>query len=202
MDGAPHERPSPGGPDRGPEDIRTSGGETMPDAMTDRERVELALKTEESGNGFYLDAAAKTDHKLARAAFEVLAKEEIRHVELIEALSRTLKGEGGPVETKSPEKKDLERSIKTVYEKAGDESVEGKMSPSEAYEKAIDLEKKIAALYFGYIEECQSDEARRLFKALYQEEQEHLSLLEDMYGYLTDPDRWFIDRDMVLLDGA
>ena len=174
----------------------------MSETMSDRERIELALDTESSGNDFYLDAASKTDHKLARAAFEVLAKEEIRHVELIEALSRTLEGEGGPVETTSPEKKELEKRVKTVYEKAGDETTEGKMEPAEAYEKAIELEKKIAALYYGYIEECQSDAARRLFKALYQEEQDHLSLLEDMLGYLTKPDQWFIDRDMILLDGA
>ncbi len=174
----------------------------MPEAMSDMERIDLALKTEESGNHFYLDAAAKTDHKLARAAFEVLAKEETRHVELIEALSRSLKGEGGPVEADSPEKTDLEKRVKTVYEKAGDEKVDAKMEPKEAYEKAIELEKKIASLYYGYIEECQSDEARRLFQALYREEQDHLSMLEDMYGYLTEPGRWFIDRDMVLLDGA
>jgi len=174
----------------------------MAEAMSDRERIERALKTEESGNDFYLDTAAKTDHKLARAAFEMLAKEEIRHVELIEALSRSLEGEGGPVESSSPDKKTLEKKVKTIYEKAGDEDIEGKMEPAEAYEKAIELEKKISSLYYDYIEECQSEEARRLFKALYREEQDHLSLLEDMLGYLTDPDRWFIDRDMVLLDGA
>jgi len=174
----------------------------MSETMSDIELIELALDTESSGNDFYLDAASKTDHKLARAAFEVLAKEEIRHVELIEALSRTLEGEGGPVETTSPEKKELEKRVKTVYEKAGDETTEDKMEPAEAYEKAIELEKKIAALYYGYIEECQSDAARRLFKALYQEEQDHLGLLEDMLGYLTKPDQWFIDRDMILLDGA
>ena len=98
--------------------------------------------------------------------------------------------------------KDLQANVKTIYGEATEESGEGDLDPAEAYGKAIELEKKISSLYYSYIEECESDEAKRLFDVLYREEQDHLTLLEDMLGYLTKPDQWFIDRDMVMLDGG
>lgn len=174
----------------------------MPDQATDRERVEFALKTERDGNSFYEQAAGRTTHKLARAAFDILAKEEIRHVALIEALGKQLDGEGGPIDPESPTLKNLQLSIKTVYEGAIDEGEKGDLDPADAYRQAIELEKKISALYYGYGSESESDGAKRLFSVLYREEQDHLTLLEDMLAYLTKPDDWFIDRDMVMLDGG
>lgn len=169
--------------------------------MTDRERVEFALKTESDGNGFYEHAAKHTNHKLARAAFEMLAKEEIRHVQLIESLGQALES-GAEVEVDSPDMKALQTGIQTIYGAAVAEPVEDEMKPEEAYQKAIELEQRISKLYFEYASECDSDAAKHLFNVLYREEQDHLSLLEDMLGYLTDPNQWFVDRDMVMLDGG
>jgi rubrerythrin len=174
----------------------------MPDQATDRERVEFALKTERDGNSFYEQAGKRTSHKLARAAFDILAKEEVRHVALIEALGKQLDGEGGPIDPESPTLKNLQFSIKTVYEGAIDAGETDELDPADAYRQAIELEKKISALYYRYGGESESDAAKRLFNALYSEEQHHLTLLEDMLAYLTRPDDWFIDRDMVMLDGG
>ena len=174
----------------------------MTEKTTDRERVQLALTTESDGGDFYRQATQKTDHKLARAAFEMLAKEEDRHVAIIQALAKHLKGEDAPLDVDSPTLKDLQSDVKTIYGAASEEGIEGKLDPAETYRKAIELEKRISSLYHGYIEECDSDEARRLFEVLHREEQNHLALLEDMLGYLTKPDQWFIDRDMVMLDGG
>lgn len=174
----------------------------MPDQATDRERVEFALKTERDGNSFYENAAKRTSDKLASAAFNILAKEENRHVGLIEALGKQLEGEGGPIDPESPTLRNLQFSIKTIYEGAADEGETGDLDPADAYRQAIELEKRISALYYGYRDESEGDPAKRLFGVLYQEEQDHLTLLEDMLAYLTKPDEWFIDRDMVLLDGG
>lgn len=174
----------------------------MGGGMTDRERVAFALRTENDGRAFYAQATTHTSHKLARAAFEVLAKEEDRHVGLIEALGAKLIGKGGDVEVDSPTKGALAKGIKSIYGRAMDEGSAGDLDAAASYEKAIDLEKRISALYFEYARECESDEARRLFDVLYREEQDHLTLLEDMLMYLTKPDQWFIDKDYVLLDGG
>jgi rubrerythrin len=174
----------------------------MPDQATDTQRVEYALKTERDGNSFYEQAMERTAHKLARAAFDILAKEEIRHVALIEALGKQIDGGGGPIDPESPTLKNLQFSIKTIYEGAIDEGQKGDLDPADAYRQAIELEKKISALYYRYGSESESDAAKRLFSALFREEQDHLTLLEDMLAYLTKPDEWFIDRDMVMLDGG
>lgn len=174
----------------------------MPGQKTDQERVQFALRTETDGSDFYAQAKEQTNHKLARAAFELLSKEEMRHVALIQGLAKHLKGEGGVAEPKSPSMADLESTLKTIYGTAMEGTGREKMSPSDAYERAIELEKRISALYFEYSSECESDAAKRLFHVLYGEEQRHLNLLEDMLAYLTKPDQWFIDRDGVMLDGG
>jgi len=174
----------------------------MPQNATDIDRVAFALATERDGSAFYKDATERTQHKLAGAAFELLSKEELRHVALIEALGRRLKGKGGPVSADSPNLRKLELGVKTIYEKAGEKKAKGSLDPVAAYEEAVSLEQKISALYAGYIKESESPEARHLFTVLYREEQDHLNLLEDMLAYLTKPDQWFIDRDMTLLDGG
>ncbi len=170
--------------------------------MTDQERVDLALRTEGDGSDFYAKAKVQTDHKLARAAFEVLSREEMRHMALIQGLAKHLKGSGEIQEPKSPSMAELQSNVKTIYGEAMAEPTGEKMDPAEAYQRAIELEKKISALYFGYESECESDAAKRLFKVLYGEEQRHLNLLQDMLAYLTKPDQWFIDRDGVMLDGG
>ena len=170
--------------------------------LTDRERASLALKTENDGRAFYRQAMERTSHKLAKAAFEVLAREEERHVALIEALGQQLVGKGGPVKVDSPTKSVLAKGIKTIYEHAMDDGTKTDLSAAESYEKAIELEKRVSSLYFEYAREAGGDDARRLFNVLYREEQDHLTLLEDMLNYLTKPDQWFIDKDYVLLDGG
>jgi rubrerythrin len=174
----------------------------VPEHSSDQERVAFALKTEHDGSGFYDQAKDRTSHKLARAAFELLSREELRHVALIEALGKRLGGEDASIDAESPDLKSLQFSIKTIYEGATDEPATHDLEPAEAYKKAIELEHRISALYSRYASECDSDEAKRLFKVLYREEQDHLTLLEDMFEYLTNPEGWFIDRDMTMLDGG
>jgi rubrerythrin len=174
----------------------------MAGKMTDRERVNLALKTENDGSAFYRQATGRVNHKLAKAAFEILAKEEMRHVALIEALATRLTGKGAPIVVDSPTKGVLAKGIRTIYECAMDGKGGPDYGAAEAYEKAIELEHRVSALYFEYGRESESDEARRLFNVLYREEQDHLTLLEDMLNYLTKPDQWFIDKDYVMLDGG
>ena len=174
----------------------------MPEHSTDRERVEFALKTEQDGHSFYQSASKKMAHKLAKAAFDLLGKEELRHVELIEGLGKQLGGEGEPPTIETVTRKTLESDLKTIYEGARADSVEDEMDPATAYEKAIELEKQTTSLYAGYARECDDDGAKRLFGVLLKEEEHHLSLLEDMHAYLTKPEEWFIDRDGIILDGG
>jgi rubrerythrin len=174
----------------------------MPEFASDMERIEFALKTEHDGHSFYQMAAKKTSHKLARAAFELLSKEELRHVALIEGLGQQLDGEGGEVEVEEVTLKALETDLKTIYGAASEETIEGEMDPAEAYEKAIALEHNITDTYAAYSKECEDEGARRLFAVLHKEEEHHLNLLEDMHAYLTKPEEWFIDRDGIMLDGG
>jgi rubrerythrin len=174
----------------------------MAEFASDMERVEFALKTEHDGHDFYEMAVKNTSHKLARAAFEILAREELRHVALIEGLSKQLGGEGGEVDVEEVSLEALKSDVKTIYGAAAKETTEGEMDPVEAYDKAIELEKRITSTYADYVKECEDEGARRLFGVLYNEEEHHLSLLKDMHAYLTRPDEWFIDRDGVMLDGG
>jgi rubrerythrin len=174
----------------------------MPEFASDKERVEFALRTEKDGHEFYQMASKKTSHKLARAAFELLGREELRHAALIEALGKHLGGEGDAVEAEEVTLTALKSDLKTIYGAEHEETIEGEMDPAEAYEKAIELETLITNTYAGYAKECDLESARRLFAVLLKEEEHHLSLLKDMHAYLTKPEEWFINRDGIMLDGG
>ncbi|MBN2565879.1 MAG: ferritin family protein [Candidatus Eisenbacteria bacterium] len=169
---------------------------------TDRERVDFALRTERDGHEFYQMAAKKTAHKLAKAAFELLSREELRHVALIEALDKGLAGKDKSPEAEEVTLKSLESSLKSIYGSASEETGDVKFEAADAYQKAIELEKRITSLYTDYMMESDDEGARRLFAVLQKEEQHHLSLLQDMHSYLTKPGEWFVDRDGVMLDGG
>jgi rubrerythrin len=151
----------------------------MTEHKTDRERVEFALKTEQDGHEFYQMACMKVANKLARAAFRLLGKEELRHAELIEGLGKQLGGEGEVPTIETVTRKALESGLKTIYGSAQEGPVEEEMDSVAAYEKAIEL-----------------------VGVLLKEEEHHLSLLEDMHTYLTKPEEWFIDREGIILDGG
>jgi len=174
----------------------------MPEHNTDMEKVKFALKTEQDGHEFYQLACMKMSNKLARAAFRLLGKEELRHAELIEGLAKQLSGEGSAPTIETVTRKTLESGLKTIYESAQEEAIEDEMDSVEAYEKAIELEKQTTSLYTEYTEVCDDDGAKRLFGVLLKEEEHHLSLLEDMLAYLTKPEEWFINRDGIILDGG
>jgi rubrerythrin len=174
----------------------------MEKPTNDRERVDFALRTEKDGHQFYQMAAKKTAHKLARAAFELLGREELRHVALIEALDKELSGVGEAPDAREVDLKTLTSNLKSIYKSEGEETGEVKFDAVEAYQKAIELEKRITALYTDYLKESDDEGARRLFAVLQREEQHHLSLLQNMHAYLTKPGEWFIDQDGVMLDGG
>ena len=174
----------------------------MPEHKTDRERVEFALKTEQDGHEFYQMACMKVANKLAKAAFRLLGKEELRHAELIEGLGKQLGGEGEAPTIEMVTRNALESGLKTIYDSAQEGPVEDEMDSVAAYEKAIELEKEITGLYAQYAKECDDDGAKRLFAVLLREEEHHLNLLEDMHSYLTKPEEWFINRDGIMLDGG
>jgi rubrerythrin len=174
----------------------------MPEFASDTERIEYALKNEHDGHTFYQQAAKKASQKLARAAFDLLSREELKHIDLIEGLGRQLGGEGADVEAEELTLKALEKDLVTIYKEASEDPIEDTMDPAAAYEKAIGLEKDVTGTYAAFSRECEDEGARRLFAVLQKEEEHHLSLLEDMHAYLTKPEEWFIDRDGIMLDGG
>ncbi len=170
----------------------------MLEPTSDRGRVEYALQTERDGISFYEHASRHIAHKLARAAFVMLAREEERHVDTIKSLARFLDGEGEPADFDAADPGSLKKTIHTIYSATSADDLDGDMDAAEAYAKAIEIETRVIDLYGQCAKECETAEARHLFDVLYREEADHLKLLEDMRGYLIDPEQWFVDRKMIL----
>lgn len=170
----------------------------MPEPTSDRGRVEYALQTERDGINFYEHASRHIAHKLARAAFTMLAREEERHVDTIKSLARFLDGKGEPIDLDPTDPGSLNKTIHTIYSAASAEDLDDSMNAAEAYAEAIEIETRVIDFYGQCAKECDTDEARHLFDVLRREEAEHLKLLEDMQGYLINPEQWFVDRKMIL----
>ncbi|MEO0075187.1 MAG: ferritin family protein [candidate division WOR-3 bacterium] len=63
----------------------------MPIFYSPIEVIEMAIKTEKTGNAFYTNAATKTKSKILSELFTYLAKEETKHEKTYSKLYKTIK---------------------------------------------------------------------------------------------------------------
>jgi rubrerythrin len=170
----------------------------MSDLTTDEERLAVALATEKDGGEFYQETAANMADPFSRGVFETLANEEKKHVQFIEAGLASMKSGGAMAEVNGMELQELKSDIQTSYRQAaGDPGAGVKMDDAHvwAYDRAIELETKVIALYSVYAEESRDPEVREFFKKLSDYEHYHRQLLEGSKDYVESPGDYFMSRE-------
>lgn len=154
--------------------------------------LEIAMKLEEDGKKFYMDAGEKAPDIFTKEMFESLAKDEDVHLEKVKEVYQRLKEEkkwprlvtsiGDVVEIKAVFPKDAQDS------KITQEKIPGQL---EILKLGIEMEEKIFELYNGLAEKASDPFEVRFFVALVHEERGHYLSLCDYREYLEDPVGWF-----------
>jgi len=163
-----------------------------------QEVIKAAIRLEEDGRNFYLDAASKSESELARKMFESLAGDELKHMEWLESLS--------------PAKRDAKEVNRDFYGKlrgifAGiPESARrsAQISPGDmgALHMAIEIEKKSWQAYEKWAGETGDAEVRELCLLLAETERFHQELLENTRDYLNHTADWFFKGEDWTVDGG
>jgi len=168
--------------------------------------LNTAIKTEQDGRAFYLEAANRATNPLAKSVFTHLAAEELIHIEVIQRFYDELKSSGTCRESQS----NLEASgqsqgrLKNVFEKACrdiDQAVTGDTASLEAYEKAMEFEQQAYDMYKNLLESSGDCMAHQLYEFMMEQENQHYIFLKETHDYLEKPGDWFLREEKPSFEG-
>ncbi len=134
--------------------------------------VEVAIEIEKMGKQFYEHHAEKADSETKRF-LDFLAREEEKHINILENLRKSLQERNAWTEVKQDGK--IEEMISRIdtfrkNQKAGQSSVS-------AIIDSIEREKETRNFYLRLAENLKNEEGRRFFRSLAEWEQSHYELL-------------------------
>lgn len=146
--------------------------------------LEFAIQAEKDGEKYYRDVAAKTENKALKQIINMLADDELKHIDYIkEAIKDSAPG--------IHDTQILDKA-KNVFSEmnAGIDTKSIDASYKDLYQKAIDIEKKSEKFYLDKAGELENKAQRDLFLKLAMEEKKHALLLENLLEFVAEPDNW------------
>lgn len=167
----------------------------MANLKPDLEGLQLALKMEQDGRQFFLEAGKKASHPLAQGTLNALADWELEHIRIIERFYASLKdkGEWESIESLQPQEGSAIAAFKTIFQEARehvDETAKAATGDLEAHQMARDMEEKISAFYRERAGQATDEDARVFYEFMAGQEAEHYQILENGLEYLEDPAKW------------
>lgn len=148
--------------------------------------IEFAKELERKGTDFYIELGMKADNLLTKKLFYSLAKQEIEHLEAIENFLLTKSYKIG-------EKVDIEEEMRNFFNELKEKSkFENQIK---GYETAIEMEKKSYSHYEKLFNEAKTEEEKKFFKFLMEQEKSHLEAIINVYSYLSETDDWFMKEE-------
>jgi rubrerythrin len=146
----------------------------------------MGAQKERASHDFYKQAASRTKHPLGKKMFDRLAEEETGHEHLLQNWANV-----GvcPVESTFP-------AVDMEFIKKGkavvDARVKAETDDLAAIELGQEMERKAIAFYKDAGTKATDDGSKVLFSRLRAEEDKHLALLTDLYGYMSNPELWSV----------
>ncbi|MGQ9732835.1 MAG: ferritin-like domain-containing protein [Candidatus Zipacnadales bacterium] len=156
--------------------------------------INTAIQFEQEGREFYLEAARTTGSGLARAVFESLAQDELRHIDWLKTLSTGGVTAEGEIEA-------LAQRLWPVFQALDPETV-AKATTDDVAALNLGIEREDASIR-AYEEAAgsQGDELHDLCTLLANVEKTHRRLLENVVEYLEYPDQFFLREERWIVEG-
>ena len=165
--------------------------------------LNAAIKFEEDGRRFFLDASKKTKQQYGRLMFQSVADAELEHIERIREVYDSLTKAGDWPD--SPALFTPKTTLKNIFEEAReqlDQNVKVDADDIEAVAIAREYEEKGLRFYQDLADRAQARIEKKFYQQLAYEEREHLLMFQDMHEYYIDPVHWFSQREKPHWDGA
>ncbi len=168
-----------------------------------KEALAAAVEMEKKGYDFFNRTAEKAENHLAREVFSFLAAEELNHIKAIEKFSRDfLSAEFSGVESAIDELKAgrPKKAIEDLF-KSLTESVPLDGGDIQAYQFAMDFERKGGEFYKKAAAAASEPNTKMLFEFLVGEERNHFKIVESCLLYFDNPEEFFHQREGWHLEG-
>ena len=165
--------------------------------------LKAAIKFEEDGRKFFLDASKKTKQKYGRLMFQSIADAELEHIERIREVYDSLTKTGD-----WPDRPALfaaQSPLKTIFEEAReqlDQNVKVETDDIEAVKMAREYEEKGLRFYQDLADKAKALIEKKFYQQLAYEERGHLLMFQDMHEYYVDPVHWYSQKEKLHWDGA
>jgi len=171
--------------------------------VSEKKALEAAIEMEKKGHKFFSDTAAKADEELAKEVFTFLAAEELNHIKAIEKFNQEFLS-GGDVSAdnlideirENKPRKTIDELFKNL---SGTVPVKG--TNLEAYQFAMDFERKGGEFYKKSESEAVDPGAKKLFGFLVGEERNHFKIVESCLLYFENPEEFFHQRESWHMEG-
>jgi rubrerythrin len=155
--------------------------------------LEAALANELEAHDILLRAEESVDSTIVKATFEFLAREELKHIEIIKKFAEDIKGleawdqeslEGLKMSEAAAHIRGIFQRFATQFEQAN-QTDDARM---EVYKVAMDMERRGYEFYSRAAGIVTEEKAKQLFSFLAGEEQKHFQIIQDTHDYLENPD--------------
>ncbi len=145
------------------------------------EILKMAILLEKRGKAFYEKVAEHTDDEDVANIFQIMAKEEQKHIEELSDQFKYYKKHNKFREDTYEAKDESKDSIANVV-LSGDmkEKISGAGYEAAAISAAIDMETKAIELYSKQAKEADDENEKKLFQWLADWEKEHHQILDDL----------------------
>jgi rubrerythrin len=157
--------------------------------FSSKEILEMAVRIEENGLGYYKAASASAENKEIKSLFDYLIIEEVKHVELFEALKDAI-NEAVPTDYNDPFLEEESKYLNALADSSifmkGDEGAKKAKeitNDDDALDFAIQIEKDSILFYLELINMVR-DEDRQVVKDILSEERKHIAKLTEMKAAL------------------
>jgi rubrerythrin len=158
------------------------------------EIFEFAIEREKQAEQIYRQLAKDADDPGTKHIFEMLAGEEVHHVEVIKQLESESSEQVRHVDVISNAQQILDKM------KASAKNFKFDVKQVEIYKKARDIEEKSEAFYKQKRDELKKQEQKEVFGKLATEEHKHYLLLDNIIQFVLQPERWLENAEFFHLE--
>ncbi len=155
---------------------------------------EFAMQMEIDGRKFYLDLAQKTSNSGLKNILKMMADSEAKHYNVILRMKRNDKTQYSTDTEVLTKAKNI--FIKMKEEKEFDVDV----SQIELYKEALETEKNSQKFYLEKADEEKDLSKKEILLKLADEEKHHCVLLQNIIGFVSQPDNWLEDAEWYHID--
>jgi len=147
--------------------------------------IDEAIELEKRAQAYYTESAGKVSDPSGKRILDLLAKEEIRHAEMLAKMKTGNYGEVGETSLVNEVKGLVEGAVK-----AGKDAISSDSSLREILQKAMEIEQATKKFYETKGEATADPKEKELFGLLAEQELGHYLIVSSLAEYFNRPAEW------------